>query len=75
MLWVLVFALIGLGGLVMVISYAIWLWHKASDLFSELEMLGSRAEELGSLLEQLQPTVPAALENREAGLVPAGRRT
>ena len=57
MIWVLVFLLIALGGLVMVVSYAVWLWHKASDLFSELEMLGVRAEELGDLLAQIQ--VPA----------------
>ena len=55
MFWVLLFALIALGGLIMVISYAIWLWHKASDLFSEIEMLGTRAEELAALLGQVQP--------------------
>jgi cell division protein FtsL len=54
MVWVLVFSLIALGGLVMVVSYAVWLWHKATDLFSELEMLGTRADELGTLLGQLQ---------------------
>lgn len=57
MVWVVVFLLIALGGLVMVISYAVWLWHKASDLFSELEMLGARVEELGDLLAKIQ--VPA----------------
>lgn len=57
--WVLLFALIALGGLIMLVSYAIWLWHKASDLFSELEMLGNRAAELADLLGQIQPNPPA----------------
>lgn len=56
MIWVLVFGLIALAGLITLISYAVWLWHKASDLFSELEMLAKRLEELGALLEQIQPT-------------------
>jgi len=55
MIWVLVFGAIALAGLITVISYGVWLWHKASDLFSELEMLGKRLEELGALLEQIQP--------------------
>jgi hypothetical protein len=56
MIWVLVFGLIALAGLIMVVSYAVWLAHKASDLFSELEMLGRRAEELADLLSQIEPT-------------------
>ncbi|HQY99770.1 MAG TPA: hypothetical protein PKV13_09800 [Propionicimonas sp.] len=62
MFWVLLFALIALGGLIMVVSYAIWLWHKASDLFSELEMLGTRANELADILGQLQAELPARSE-------------
>lgn len=61
--WVLVFVLIALGGLVMVVSYAVWLAHLASDLFSELEMLGRRAEELAELLGQIQPELPARTES------------
>lgn len=56
MVWVLIFFLIALGGLIMVVSYAVWLWHKATDLFSEIEMLGKRAEELADLLAQIGPT-------------------
>ncbi|MCE1173358.1 MAG: hypothetical protein LWW77_01970 [Propionibacteriales bacterium] len=56
MIWVLVFGLIALAGLIMLVSYAVWLAHKAADLFSELEMLGRRAEELADLLSQLEPT-------------------
>ncbi|MEA5052875.1 MAG: hypothetical protein VB093_05450 [Propionicimonas sp.] len=53
-MWVLVFGLIALAGLVMVVCYAVWLWHKAGDLFSELEMLGTRAEELGQILGRIE---------------------
>jgi hypothetical protein len=56
MIWVLVFGLIALAGLIMLVSYAVWLAHKAADLFSELEMLGTRAEELADLLSQLEPS-------------------
>ncbi len=58
MIWVLVFSLIAVGGLVMVVSYTVWLWHKATDLFSEIEMLAQRAEELAQLLAQIQPALP-----------------
>jgi hypothetical protein len=61
--WVLLFGLIALGGLIMLVSYAVWLWHKASDLFSEFEMLGKRAEELGDLLSQIQPVSPSGPES------------
>lgn len=63
MVWVLIFAGIALGGLIMVISYGVWLWHKASDLFSELEMLGTRAGELADLLSRIQPELPAREES------------
>ncbi len=56
MIWVLVFGLIALAGVIMLVSYAVWLAHKAADLFSELEMLGRRAEELADLLSQIEPT-------------------
>lgn len=56
--WVLLFSVIALGGLVMVVSYAIWLWHKASDLYSELVMLGQRASELADLAAQIHPQDP-----------------
>jgi hypothetical protein len=56
MIWVIVFVGIGLAGLLMLISYAVWLAHKASDLFSELDMLAVRAGELSDLLAQI--TVP-----------------
>lgn len=49
-MWVWVFVGIGVAGLAMTVGYGVWLWHKASDLFSELEMLGVRAGELADLL-------------------------
>ncbi|MDR1238323.1 MAG: hypothetical protein LBK28_08775 [Propionibacteriaceae bacterium] len=56
MIWVLAFLGIALGGIVMLICYAVWLAHKASDLFSELEMLGTRAEEFGNIVGKLALT-------------------
>ena len=54
MMWVWIFGGIALAGLITVASYAVWLAHKASDLFSELQMLGTRAQELAELVEQLE---------------------
>jgi hypothetical protein len=54
MIWVIVFVGIGLAGLIMLISYAVWLAHKASDLFSELDMLAVRAGEFADLAAQIQ---------------------
>lgn len=61
MIWVGIFLFIALAGAVMTVSYAIWLWHKTSDLLSELGMLGTRAEELAALLSQLRlPEAPSS---------------
>lgn len=54
MLWVLLFASIALAGLIMTVMYAVWLWHKASDLWSELEMLSRRGEEFADLVGQIE---------------------
>jgi hypothetical protein len=64
MLWVLIFAAIAVAGLIVAISYGVWLWHKASDLFSEVEMLGQRVDELAGLLSQIEPTPAAQLPGR-----------
>ena len=53
MVWVIVFVSIGLAGAIMLICYAVWLAHKASDLLSELEMLAVRADELAGLVGQI----------------------
>jgi hypothetical protein len=54
MIWVIVFAGIALAGLVMLISYAVWLAHKAADVWSEVDMLAVRANELADLVAQIE---------------------
>ncbi len=54
MIWTLVFGGIALIGVVTLVSYAVWLAHKVSDLYSEVRMLGQRAEEVGELLGRIQ---------------------
>ncbi|MCW2803666.1 MAG: hypothetical protein QOF52_1516 [Propionibacteriaceae bacterium] len=53
MIWVLIFGAIALAGLVMVISYGVWLAHKASDVASEVVVLGRQAEQLAELVAQI----------------------
>lgn len=60
MTWVLVFGGIAIAGLVMLVCYGVWLAHKASDVMSELGMLGQRGAELGELVAQIQ--VPASAD-------------
>jgi hypothetical protein len=38
----------------MLICYAVWLAHKASDVWSEVDMLAVRADELAQLVGQIQ---------------------
>jgi hypothetical protein len=54
-IWVAVFGGIALVGLVMLISYGVWLAHKAADVMSEIEVLADRAGQLADLLSQIQP--------------------
>jgi hypothetical protein len=54
MIWVIVFGGIALAGLVMLICYAVWLAHKAADVWSEVDMLAVRANELAQLLAQIE---------------------
>lgn len=61
MVWVIVFVGIGLAGVIMLISYAVWLAHKASDLFSELDVLAVRAGQLADLVGQIRLPEPAFL--------------
>jgi hypothetical protein len=53
-MWAWIFGGIAVAGIVMLVMYAIWLWHKASDLMSEVEWLGSQAEEIATLLGQIE---------------------
>lgn len=57
--WVLVFAGIALLGLVGLVAYAVWLWHKAEDVLSEVEMVGRQAEEILALMDDIAPLEPA----------------
>ena len=54
MMWVMIFGGIAVAGLIMVISYVIWLAHKASDVMSEVVVLCDRAGQLMELLSQVQ---------------------
>ncbi|WP_028709346.1 hypothetical protein [Propionicicella superfundia] len=54
MMWALIFGGIAVAGVIMLVMYGIWLWHKASDLMFELQRLGVQAEELSTLLEQIE---------------------
>jgi hypothetical protein len=53
-MWAWIFGGIALAGLVMLVMYGVWLWHKASDLWFELQRLGTQATELGDLVQQLE---------------------
>lgn len=65
MLWVWLFLAIALVGLLTAVGYAVWLWHKAADLFGEVLELGKRLEEALELLEQF--AAGALLPADEAG--------
>lgn len=51
--WAWVFVGIALGGVVMLVSYAVWLWHKASDLMFEARHLFAMTEEMAALVNQI----------------------
>ncbi|WP_026927731.1 hypothetical protein [Granulicoccus phenolivorans] len=53
MIWVWVVVGIALFAAVLTIGYAVWLWQKLGDLWSEIEMLMQRANEMGELAAQL----------------------
>jgi hypothetical protein len=54
MIWVVVFVGIALAGVVMLICYAVWLAHKAADVWSEVDMLAARATEFADLVGRIQ---------------------
>lgn len=54
MIWVLVFGGIAVAGLAMVVSYAVWLIHKASDVMSEVRVLFDNGDQLATLVGQIQ---------------------
>jgi hypothetical protein len=54
-LWVVVFLVIALAGLGMLISYAVWLAHKAADVFSEVQVLAGLGAQLAELAGEVSP--------------------
>ncbi|WP_152364849.1 hypothetical protein [Microlunatus speluncae] len=52
--WPWIFIGIAVGGLVMLVCFAVWLAHKASDVFAELRVLGERAGQGAELLSRIQ---------------------
>ena len=54
MIWVFIFAGIALAGLVMVVSYAVWLIHRAADVMGEVRVLLDRGGQLTDLIGQIQ---------------------
>jgi hypothetical protein len=68
--WVFVFGGIALVGLVMLIAYAVWLAHKASDVLGELRVLADRGDQLAGLLGQIRtPELGPALPRTDSGLI------
>jgi hypothetical protein len=58
-IWVLIFGGIALAGLVMLVAYAIWLAHKASDVFAELRVVARRGGQLADIAAQIEiPETP-----------------
>ena len=55
MIWVAVFGGIALAGVIMFIAYAVWLAHRAADVFSEVQVVADRTGQLFDLLSQIQP--------------------
>jgi hypothetical protein len=63
-IWVFVFVGIALAGLVMVVSYAVWLIHKASDVMSEARVLLDRGGQLADLLGEIEvPQLAASVDD------------
>ncbi len=63
MMWVLI---IGGGCLLLLVALVMWavyLWNRGEELFSEVQKLGRQGEQLVSLAEQLRPDpAPEQLE-------------
>lgn len=64
MIWVGVFGGIAVVGLLVLISYAVWLAHKAADVMSEVAVLADRADQLAALLSQIQSPPSGAVSDR-----------
>ena len=64
MIWVAVFGGIALVGLIMLISYGVWLAHKAADVMGEVAVLADRADQLAALLSEIQAPANPAVDGR-----------
>jgi hypothetical protein len=53
-IWTFIIAGIALAGLLMVVSYAVWLIHKASDVMGEVRMLLGHGGQLVALVGEIQ---------------------
>ncbi len=61
MVWVLVLGAIALAALIMLVGYGVWLAHKASDVLSEVTVLGERTGQLAGLLAQIEVPSPRSV--------------
>ncbi len=64
MTWAWVIVVIAAVMVVMMVCFAVWLWHKAGDVLGELVVLGRRLGEMAELMDRLD------LSPLEAGLDP-----
>lgn len=74
MIWVFVFGGIAVVGLIMVGGYAIWLAHKASDVFAEVKVLGARADQFLQITSGIEVPEGALDSVKRARLQPSRRR-
>lgn len=70
MAWVLIFGGIAVVGLITVVSYGIWLAHKASDVMSEVAVLSDRTGQLLDLVGQIEAP-PRERESVSSSIVSA----
>jgi hypothetical protein len=71
MLWVLVAVALAVLSLVAAGSYAVWLAHKLSDVWSEVRVLTERGARLAELLGQIgAPVAPGPDTSGEHGQTP-----
>ena len=54
MVWVLLFGGLALAGLVILVCYAVWLIHKASDVMSEVRVLLNRGDQLAAIVGEVE---------------------
>jgi hypothetical protein len=71
-IWVFIFGGIALAGLVMLVAYAIWLAHKASDVFSELRVVARRGGQLAEIAAQIE--IPETSERVATPVTPRPAR-